>query len=142
MLLAATMLAQHGIETPPQLLTAADAGSELREAWQQIPGQRSSLTGWRYLLLLAGKQEVKPDRMILRFVADAVGRDVREDEAAELVSAAAGLLEVQARELDYQIWQYQSGRTRPEETPKPPRGRRPSVRASPLHVPRDTGAHP
>lgn len=96
-------------------MTAADTGSVLREAWQQIPGQRSSLTGWRYLLLLAGKQEVKPDRMILRFVADALGREVREDEAAEFVRAAAGLLEVQARELDYQIWQYQSGRTRPEE---------------------------
>jgi hypothetical protein len=65
--------------------------------------------------LLAGKQEVKPDRMVRRFVADAIDRAVNADEAHALLSAAAELLGVQPRELDHQVWRYQSGRTRPEE---------------------------
>jgi hypothetical protein len=53
--------------------------------------------------------------MVRRFVADAIDRAVNEDEAHALLSAAAELLSVQPRELDYQVWRYQSGRTRPEE---------------------------
>jgi hypothetical protein len=112
---AATILVDRGIETPQHLLAAATTGNGLRAAWQTIPGQRSSLTGWRYLLLLAGKQEVKPDRMVRRFVADAIDRAVDADEAHALLRAAADLLGVPPRELDHQVWRHQRGRSRPEE---------------------------
>jgi hypothetical protein len=112
---AAAILVDRGIETPQHLLAAVASGDGLQGAWQTIPGQRSSLTGWRYLLLLAGKQEVKPDRMVRRFVADAIDRAVNANEAHALLSAAATLLGMQPRELDHQVWRYQSGRTLPDE---------------------------
>lgn len=81
-------------------------------AWKSTPGQRSSETGWRYLLLLAGQDEVKPDRMVRRFLAAALDvPDVPEPRAAACVQHAARELGVPARALDHAIWRHQSGRT-------------------------------
>jgi hypothetical protein len=49
----------------------AGQAEQLKQAWLAVPGQRSGIS-WRYLLMLAGIPEVKPDRMIRRFVADAL----------------------------------------------------------------------
>lgn len=112
---AARMLSRAGIETPAALQANAD---EVAAHWRQIPGQRSSATGWRYLLLLAGASEAKPDRMIVRFVSGAVGRPVAPEEAHTLLQAAAPRLGVPLPSLDHRIWLYQSGRLlqRPEAT--------------------------
>lgn len=72
---AAEVLVRAGIETPSDLAAAvAGEHAELKRSWRQVPGQRSSDVGWRYLLLLAGSDQVKPDRMVRRFVAAALGR--------------------------------------------------------------------
>jgi hypothetical protein len=88
-------------------LTAAE------QAWLQIRGQGSGLS-WRYLLMLTGRQDVKPDRMVIGFVKDALGHRPTAAQAADLVQNAAAALRAEVRTLDHRIWQYQrtaTGRT-------------------------------
>lgn len=60
-----------------------------------------------YFLMLLGRPGVKPDRMVLRFLAATLGCDVTSFEADWLVTAAASALNVPAHELDHAIWAYQ-----------------------------------
>src|SRR5690606_20462468 len=75
------------------LLTARDAATkaqveklspeqlkELEAAWRSVRGQRSGIT-WRYFLMLLGVEGVKPDRMIIRFIARTIGRRPSPDAA-------------------------------------------------------------
>ena len=62
--------------------------------------------------MLTGLQGVKADRMVRRFVADALGEDehaVSQLDARTLVTEAAARLNVDVSQLDYAIWLYQSG---------------------------------
>jgi hypothetical protein len=84
---AARLLAGQGIDTTGDLHAAIRAGHsrQLEGIWRTVPGQRSGIS-WRYLLMLAGVAEVKPDRMIRRFVAAALGvADVDPQTAASLL---------------------------------------------------------
>jgi hypothetical protein len=84
----------------------------LKEAWLELPSQRSGVT-YNYLLILAGFQSVKPDRMVIRFIeAHAVRRTETDDllEAAELIKQVAELYPTQPRRLDHVIWRHVSGR--------------------------------
>lgn len=89
---------------------------EVKKAWKRVPGQISSLIGWRYLLMLANVEDVKPDRMLNRFVARAIDRKVTsDDEVRALVLAAHKLLvndegRPTVRALDHEIWSRQRGR--------------------------------
>ncbi len=78
-----------------------------------IPGQRSGIS-FRYFMMLAGDESfVKPDRMICRFVADAVGcDDVLPSHAATAVVEACAKLtpefpNLTPRLLDHLIWGHQ-----------------------------------
>lgn len=112
---AARVLAANGIDTTTSLRAAADDEVQLeqvRKAWCTVKGQRSGIT-WRYVLMLAGVPGVKPDRMICRFVADALAvprRNVGSKFAAEIVTAAAAELDMSATALDHAIWRFQRGR--------------------------------
>lgn len=112
---AARVLIANGIVTTGALRAAADDEAQLqrvRKAWCAVKGQRSGIT-WRYVLMLAGVPGVKPDRMIIRFVADALGvprRSVGSELAAEIVTAAAPELDVSVTALDHAIWGFQRGR--------------------------------
>ncbi len=67
---------------------------------------------WHYVQMLAGIPGIKPDRMIIRFVAKALNRPVKTVGAAfcvELLTAVAGELSMTASELDHAIWNYQRG---------------------------------
>lgn len=58
------------------------------------------------MLILAGVPGVKPDRMLRRFVAAALGVPIRQvgvERAADLVAAAAAELNVSVSALDHQI---------------------------------------
>jgi hypothetical protein len=62
--------------------------------------------------MLSGEQGVKADRMVRRFVADALGceeQDISQADAHELVTEAAGLLGLSVSQLDFAIWLHQSG---------------------------------
>jgi hypothetical protein len=116
------VLKAEAVSLAAQALVAAvvDAAWQLREAdsdqlgraksqWRRVPGQRSGVS-WRYLLLLTGRQEVKPDPMIMGFVSAARARPTTAAVAADLVLAAADRMGVEPRVLDHRIWRYQSGR--------------------------------
>lgn len=111
--LAAQVLNDGGITDTAKLRVAAEAQElgDVKAAWLRIPGQRSGIT-WRYLLMLAGVPGVKPDRMIIRFVADSLGlprRAVTSNFAAEAVLAAAKELRMSPTDLDHGIWSWQRG---------------------------------
>lgn len=112
---AAAVLAAEGINTAAELRDAAVDEQRLKRvqtAWCAVKGQGSGIT-WRYALMLAGVSGVKPDRMICRFVADALAvprLSIGPEFAAEIVTAAARELGVSATALDHAIWRYQRSR--------------------------------
>jgi hypothetical protein len=108
----AQILEHEGVTVPADLTDAGkDRLEHLRRQWSSVPGQRSGVS-WRAFSMLVGLDDVKPDRMVRRFVAAAVGRPnanaVGADEARDLVMAAAARLGVSPRDLDYAIWAHQS----------------------------------
>jgi len=104
----AQALIAAGIDTTAQLRTASVAALAAAEAtWRTVAGQHSGIS-WHALRLLAGFQDVKPDRMVQRFVVASTGSRTTPDAAASVVTAAAGVLNVEVRALDHRIWQYQS----------------------------------
>jgi hypothetical protein len=111
---AATALHDLGVDTAEQFRKADGTalGDQAREAWCGIPGQRSGIS-WRYVRMLVGLPDVKPDRMIIRFLASALGVDeasIDADRAVALVQATAECFGVDQRALDHEIWEYQSGK--------------------------------
>lgn len=109
---AATALLGLGIDTAAQFLAAeaTDLEDQARVAWTAVPGQ-SSGTSWRYLRMLLGLPDVKPDRMLIRFIASALGVDERtlgREHVVQLVRTAAERLGADQRALDHAIWTYQT----------------------------------
>lgn len=86
------------------------AGLEL--AIRQIPGQRSGVS-LHYFYMLAGDDNfIKADRMVRRFVQNAIGRWPTVQEADDGVVGASRLLvqrypNLTPKLLDNLIWQYQ-----------------------------------
>jgi hypothetical protein len=103
-----------GIQTTESLrITAADPArlAQAKQAWLGIVGQGSGIT-WRYVQMLAGVPGVKPDRMIIRFVADCLELSRRKVEtafAALAVEEAAAALEISPTDLDHGMWRWQRG---------------------------------
>ena len=62
------------------------------------------LSGFQYLRMLLGVQTIKPDVHIRRFVSDAIGRSVGDEEALGLMEAAGKHLKWPLSRLDYAIW--------------------------------------
>lgn len=60
-----------------------------------------------YFLMLLGRPGVKPDRMVHRFLARAIGQPVSNAQADALVTAAARSLNVPTHELDHAMWRYE-----------------------------------
>lgn len=83
----------------------------IKKAWLRLPSQSSGVT-YNYLLILAGFQSVKPDRMVLRFVAEHAGldRETTPNETIDLIKRAAKAYPTQVRRLDHVIWRHVSGR--------------------------------
>lgn len=112
---AAAALAGHGIDSSAVLReTAADTSclAVVESAWRKVTGQRSGIT-WHYMQMLAGIPDVKPDRMICRFVADALRlprRSVTTGFALEILTATAEELGMSPTDLDHAAWQWQRGR--------------------------------
>ena len=92
------------------LLLSAVSDAELKMAWRQVCGQSSGIS-WRYLLMNAGHEGVKPDRMIVRFVSQGLERDVSPAEAEDQMLAAHRLLQqdhpsLTLRAFDHDAWRY------------------------------------
>jgi hypothetical protein len=77
-----------------------------------IPGQSSGIS-LQYFYMLAGfEDEIKPDRMVARFINEALGASFGTAEMTALLVAVANLLvidypDLTPRLLDHAIWQYQ-----------------------------------
>jgi hypothetical protein len=113
-LLEARMLVEEGVREPADLPAKDEERlAHLSARWGEVPGQRS-LVSWHAFLMGLGRPEVKPDRMIRRFVAEVLGRPGEEavgaDEARLLVRRAAERLGQDARLLDFAIWSHQRAR--------------------------------
>lgn len=111
---AAQLMVDLGIDTVKDLRTTVETSPQdnpVHIGWKKLPSQSSGVT-YNYLLVLAGMPSVKPDRMILRFLAAALGEDtdLSFDRAVELIRAAADELQVSARTLDHIVWRAASGR--------------------------------
>lgn len=97
------------------ILAAADLtsrGADVKPQWHRIRGQRSGVS-WKYLLMLAGIDGIKPDRMIHGYITNAIGVRVTDQEAIDLltnVQRAWPEPRPTLLELDHAIWRYQSGR--------------------------------
>lgn len=113
---ASRILSSKGVNHPKDLQERHD-DPELKRLWCEVRGQSSGIS-WHYLLILAGVEDVKADRMIVRFVERAVGRSpVSPIDAYDLVLAAHGHLSeeipsLSLRSLDHTIWSAQRGRQR------------------------------
>ena len=110
-LLFAKCLKAHSIEfiqDVPRVAQNTKFESDIRA----IPGQRSGLS-LQYFWMLAGSDDfIKPDRMVLRFLATALDRDVSVLEASPLLRAvcqhlASNYPKLTPRLLDHEIWKYQ-----------------------------------
>ena len=108
----AEVLRDAGLSSPAQVRAASEAQlAALRDAWTQAPGQGSGLSLDAFLMV-CGRSGVKADRMVRRFVADALGSTepkVAPARAAALVTQAAALCGTDARRLDAAIWDYETG---------------------------------
>jgi hypothetical protein len=73
-----------------------------------IPGQASGIS-WEYFLMLSGADDyVKADRMVCRFVADALNvAAVTPPVARATLIGAAEELRVAPRAVDYAVWNFQ-----------------------------------
>jgi hypothetical protein len=94
-------------------LAKSGVDDRLRERLTAVHGQASG-TSFKYFLMLAGHRGyVKPDRMVIRFVAEALGTRSVEPEIAEtLIQAACYSLKpalpgLTPSLLDYAIWRHQ-----------------------------------
>jgi hypothetical protein len=108
----ARILEHESVAVPADLAGASEERLQhLRARWSAVPGQASGIS-WRAFCMLVGLADVKPDRMIRRYVATALGRSgetaVGVEEARNLVMATAAHLGVSPRDLDYAIWSHQS----------------------------------
>jgi hypothetical protein len=104
-----------GVVTAQDLRAAAEDPDELgrvKNAWLKVPGQGPGVT-WHYVQMLAGIPGIKPDRMIIRFVAKALDRPLKTvvpSFCVEVLTAVASELGMTASELDHAIWNYQRAR--------------------------------
>lgn len=111
---AAELMTDLGIDTVPDLVSQVEDdpyGNPVYKAWKKLPSQSSGVT-YNYLLILAGLPSVKPDRMVLRFLATALGEEVELtiQRAVDLIMETAKAMDVSPRTLDHIAWRAASGR--------------------------------
>jgi len=107
----AQALQRHGIQSR-ESLPKYGGNDQMEQELRQVPGQGSGKS-LKYFFMLAGDRNlVKPDRMTLGFLAQAIGRKITDDEAQILIAGASAALRdefphLTPRELDHEIWKYQ-----------------------------------
>jgi len=113
-ILAAEALVQHGIVDLPSWCSSDETSRKAAERdFLHIKGQGTGVS-WDYFLMLAGDvNKVKPDRMVVRYVEDALERKgLSPKEAGKLLIAATAALRgdrgypstLTARQLDSAVW--------------------------------------
>ena len=107
----ATVLKKYDVnylQDVPKIVSDTNFEREIKS----IPGQRTG-TSLRYFFMLSGDDDfIKPDRMILRFLEDALQRPVNRNEASSFLAETTRRLQSKyshlvPRLLDHEIWKYQ-----------------------------------
>jgi len=111
----AKVLAERGVQHLQDAAAILESPAEIEEQIRQIPGQHSGISFDYFLMLIGSEENVKPDRMIRRFLQEILGRDVEEADCLSLVAGASRELKTRyphmtPRLLDYAIWSYQRER--------------------------------
>lgn len=107
----ARILKKHGIEHLQDAPKLRD-NQPLEDEFRQVPGQRSGIS-FKYFLMETGMEDyVKPDRMLLNWLAAVLERSVSGIEAQQLIGAVSSELRpkaphASARFIDFLIWQEQ-----------------------------------
>jgi hypothetical protein len=88
---------------------------DLDRALREVHGQSSGVSIQYFWMLTGNENLIKPDRMVVEFLEEALGRRVAVGEATGLIQQAAGELRGQfqgltPRLLDYLVWNYQRQR--------------------------------
>jgi predicted transcriptional regulator len=95
-----------------QSLISHDTPVELDQKLCDLPALRSGIAV-RYFRMLAGDEsQVKPDRMIQRFIQSGVNKNLNVADSATLVQETCGVLKqtyssLTPRLLDHEIWKFQ-----------------------------------
>lgn len=102
---AAKLFVDHGVNSCPDF---KERQHQVEAGWLAIPGQNSGIS-WSYLRILTGEQDVKPDRMITRFVCASLNREVSKEECVRLLKAVHAKMGLSAdlRTFEHAIWNYQ-----------------------------------
>lgn len=109
--LFANILKKYGIEHL-QDISKAHGNLNLAKEISAIPGQKSGIS-LQYFFMLAGSDNlIKPDRMILAFLEQALGKSIDISETQDILSKSTALLKLKypnlsERLLDHEIWKYQ-----------------------------------
>ena len=110
-LLFANALHQRGINTREEAKALTD-DAEFEQAIFAIPGQSSGIS-LKYFFMKCGYTDfIKPDRMVYRFLKQALGRRIGREESVTLLRQASRILQqeypdITPRALDGEIWKYQ-----------------------------------
>lgn len=80
--------------------------------FKKIPGQTSGVSLHYFYMLTGIETEIKPDRMVIRFIESALGRAVKMEECHPLLVEVCRRLgsdfpDLNPRSLDHAIWQFQ-----------------------------------
>ena len=110
----AGVLKRHQIETFQDLASYGDPDA-LDAALCALPALTSGV-GVRYFRMLSGDEnQVKPDRMIQRFIRDAIGKNLDANACVTIIQGACQILNAKGspltpRLLDHEIWKFQRRR--------------------------------
>ncbi|MHA7280523.1 hypothetical protein ACX80H_12290 [Arthrobacter sp. MDT2-2] len=96
-----------------ELLADAGRTARVEEQLRQVPGAGTQGVRTSYLWMLAGDdQQVKPDRHVLKWIGNVLGRRVPVQEARILLRDVARELDLTAWSIDHAIWLKMSRRGR------------------------------
>ena len=88
-----------------ELLADPERTAYVEEQLGQVPGAGNQGIRTSYLWMLAGDdQQVKPDRHVLKWMGNVLGRRVSVPEARILLSEVAGELKLTPWSIDHAIW--------------------------------------
>jgi hypothetical protein len=101
----------HELADVGALLAEPDRLEAAERDLRKVRGNGLSDVRLGYLWMVAGDDEhIKPDRMVLRWLARHLGRAVDPAEARDLIAAAARRVDRTPWELDHAVWRAESGR--------------------------------
>lgn len=113
-LMFAKVLIQYGVnylQDVDKIIRNEDFEIEIAK----IPGQRSKISTYYFYMLVGNENYIKPDRMVERFIASAIGHKLNEEESVSALQQAQRILVkdfpgLTPRTLDSIIWNYQRGK--------------------------------